>query len=159
MFSYENGVILSALLYVYYLLNLLVSINSQLERNLNKVGERLGWLTLTIKPMRESDVKRTTVGSVGKFIFIVIWQGIFIFLSWVNVFIYIATVAYRISKDSGAPKEVKEFRWKLRNRDMTFDEIISETMKVKGIDESKFEEVKEEMVTGLRDMGLLNEKT
>ena len=94
---------------------------------------------------------------VWKFIFIVVWQGLFVFLSWINVFINVVAIIYRLSKDNGVPREVKEFRWKLRNRDLTFDEIVKEIIKVRGLDESNFEQIKQEMIGGLREKGLMSE--
>lgn len=159
MFSYENGLVVSALMYVYYIINLLISINSQLERNLNKVGERISWLSLRAKPMNAGDLHPPSWKIVGKFVFIAIFQGIFVLLSWVNVLINVMVMAYGISKDRGVPTEIREFRWKLKNQDLSFDEIIRETMKVKGIAPELFESAKAEMIESLRDKGLMKGDT
>ena len=144
MFSYEKGVLISFIFYCYYIFNLLVTINSKAERNLNKVGERFSWLTLSPKLMTASDFDRPLFKKIGKFFLIASCQGIFIFLSWINVFINIAFILYRYRQDSGAPQAVKDFRWKLRNYDMTFDELVVELIKVRGLSLEDFESVKAE---------------
>lgn len=146
MFSYENGLFVSFLFYCYYIFNLLMSINSVAEKNLNKVGERYSWLSLKPKLMRASDFDRPFYKSAIKFFFVVIWQGIFVFLSWLNVFINIGYMIYRYSQDSGAPQSVKDFRWKIKNSEMTFDELVLEVMKLKEIPIEEFDMTKAELL-------------
>ena len=146
MFSYENGLIFSFLFYCYYIFNLLMSINSIAEKNLNKVGERISWLSLKPKWMTSSDFNRPFYKTALKFIWVLIWQGLFIFLSWLNVFINIGYMIYRYSQDSGAPQSVKDFRWKIKNYEMTFDELVLEVMKLKEIPSEEFDLVKSELL-------------
>ena len=42
----------------------------------------------------------------------------------------------------GAPQSIKEFRWRLRNIDLTFDELIKGLMVLEGQDLSDFDKVK-----------------
>ena len=146
MFTYENGLIVSFLLYCFYVFNLLMTINSLAEKNLNKVGERYSWLTLKPKLMDSNDFDRPFIKKVGKFSLVIVWHGLFVFLSWLNVCINVGYFFYSRYKDSGAPQVVKEFRWKLRNLDMTFDEICLELIKVKGLELEDFDVVKEELI-------------
>ena len=157
MFSYENGLVVSALMYAYYIVNLLVSINSQLEQNLNKVGERISWLSLKPIQMSASDLDRPALMAIGRFVFVALFQGIFVFLSWLNVVINILMMAYNISKDRGVPNEIKAFRWKMKNQDLSFDEIIRESMKANGVAPELFETAKEEMIESLRAKGLMKD--
>jgi len=122
-----------------------MSINSIAEKNLNKVGERYSWLTLKPKLMSTSDFGRPLYKSAIKFFIILIWQGIFVFLSWLNVFINIGYIIYRFSQDSGAPQSVKDFRWKIKNYEMTFDELVLEVMKLKEIPAEEFDMAKAEL--------------
>lgn len=151
MFSYENGLLISFFLYLYQMIALLMLINSTAERNLNKVGEAYSWLTLKPIPMSKYDFDRSIFRSIGKFLVIALWQALFIFLSWLNIFLFVCLTIYRISQDYGAPKEVKEFRWKLKNQNMTFDELILEIIKVKGLDKEDFEQLKAEMIEFVKE--------
>lgn len=146
MFSYENGLLVSFFLYCYYIFNLILTLNSTAEQNLNKVGERHSWLSLKPKLMDSSDFDRPFIKKIGKFIFVVVWHGLFVFLSWFNVCMAVGYIFYIRYIDSGAPKAVKEFRWKLRNLDMTFDEICLELIKVKGLELEDFDAVKLELI-------------
>lgn len=60
-------------------------------------------------------------------------------------------LAYRITKDFGAPVSVKEFRWKLRNMDMNFDQIIKELMILSDTNPSEFEVVKQNLRQSIKD--------
>ena len=146
MFNYENGLLISFFLYCYYIFNLIVTLNSLGEKNLNKVGERHSWLNLKIKLMDSSDLNRSLLNKIGKFLVVAIWQSLFIFLSWINVFIGVSYVIYGRYKDSDAPQAVKDFRWKLKNLDMTFDEIVLEIIKVKGLKIENFDDCKKELI-------------
>lgn len=146
MFTYENGLYISFLLYVYHLIMVILNANSKAENNLNKVGETYSWLTLRPVPMSKSDFDRPILLSILKFLIVAVWLGLFVFLSWINVFIFLLMLLYRAHQDYGVPKEIKEFRWKLRNLDMSFDELVIELMKIKGIDIESFEEAKEELI-------------
>ena len=79
MFSYENGLLISFFLYLYQMITLLILINSTAETNLNKVGEAFSWLTLKPILMSKYDFDRSIYRSIGKFLIIAIWQGLFIF--------------------------------------------------------------------------------
>lgn len=128
-----------------------MTVNSTAEKNLNKLGERYSWLTLKPMSMSKSKSKSKSnfdmsfYGKVGKFLFIAIVQGLFIFLSWLNVLFFICKAIYIVSKDYGAPKEIKDFRWKLKNQNLTFDELILELIKIKGLNKDDFEKIKAEM--------------
>jgi hypothetical protein len=87
-------------------------------------------------------------------VFVALFQGIFVLLSWLNVVINILMMAYNISKDRGVPNEIKAFRWKMKNQDLSFDEIVRESMKANGVAPELFETVKEEMIESLRAKGL-----
>ncbi len=157
MFSYESGVVVGAFMYVYFIFNLLVSINSQFERNLNKVGERISWLSMQIKPMKREDVHPPLWKIIGKFALISGLQGIFVFLSWVNVALNLMLIAYRISQDRGVPTKIREFRWKLRNQDLSFDDLIRERMLAAGLSLEFFEAEKENLIASLCSSGLMED--
>jgi hypothetical protein len=154
MFDYETGIFVAFLLWLYNAVMVVVSVNSRLERNLNQMGQRLSWVTLTPKAMESGDLSRSTTLKILKYLLVVGIGLPFVLLSWLNVGLAIATILYRRAKDSGAPQAVREFRWKLRNTDLTFDQLVRESMKAVEADPSKFEEFRAAMVTELEERGL-----
>ena len=154
MFDYETGIFVAFLLWLYNAVRVVVSVNSRLERNLNQMGQRLSWVTLTPKAMEPGDLSRSTTSKILKYLLVVGIGLPFVLLSWLNVGLAIATILYRRAKDSGAPQAVREFRWKLRNTDLTFDQLVRESMKAVEADPSKFEEFRAAMVTELEERGL-----
>lgn len=154
MFDYETGIFFAFLLWLYNAIMIVVSINSRLERNLNRIGQRLSWLTLMPKPLEPDDLSRSTTSKVLRYLLVVGIGLPFILLSWLNVALSVATILYRRAKDSGAPQTVREFRWKLRNTDLTFDQLVRESMKVTEEDSSKFEEFRASMINELEERGL-----
>ena len=66
----------------------------------------------------------------------------------------VAGMIYRLAKDAGAPQTVREFRWRLRNQDLTFDQLIKELIKASNEDQSKFEEFKASLVHELDERGV-----
>jgi hypothetical protein len=78
----------------------------------------------------------------------------FVLASWLYVAYVVGLILYRRSKDSGAPQAVREFRWKLRNTEMTFDQIVKELMKVTDQNPADFEKVKADLIQELDEQGL-----
>jgi hypothetical protein len=154
MFNYETGIFFAFLLWLYNAVMIVVSVNSRLERNLNRMGQRLSWLTLTPKPMEPEDLSRSATSMVLRYLMVVGIALPFALLSWLNVGFAVATILYRRAKDSGAPQAVREFRWKLRNTDLTFDQLVRESMKAAEEDPSKFEEFRASMISELEERGL-----
>lgn len=79
---------------------------------------------------------------------------LFVLTSWLYVAYVIGFVLYRRSRDAGAPQAVREFRWKLRNTDMTFDQIVMALMKISEQDPANFEQVKADLLQDLNERGL-----
>ncbi|MBS1191387.1 MAG: hypothetical protein H6R10_3179 [Rhodocyclaceae bacterium] len=154
MFDYETGIFVAVLLWLYNAVMIVVSVNSRLERNLNRMGQRLSWFTLTPKAMEPEDLARSTTSKIFRYLLVVGIGLPFVLLSWLNVGLAVATILYRRAKDSGAPQAVREFRWKLRNTDLTFDQLVRESMKAAEEDPSKFEEFRASMITELEERGL-----
>jgi len=120
---YEIGCSLAFLIWAGSLVWVVISLNSQMERNLNKAGFRLSWLTLRPKQMGNNHYKRSTFMKVGKFILIATPGFVGIFFSWLYVAFFIVEILYSRFKDAGAPQEIREFRWRMRNENLTFDEV------------------------------------
>jgi len=147
MFSYENGLIAALLIWIAIIILNIAKSNSQMQKNLNKIGKRIGfWGVVDIDYSKQSFLYKS-----AKFILIhVILPIPFLFLSWLYVALVAAQYIYTLREDVGAPQLVKEFRWKLRNMDLSFDELIKETMIAKGQDLRDFDKVKAEYQEYLR---------
>lgn len=153
-FSYENGVFVAFLFFIYSIIALVVQLNSQMERNLNKVGLRRSWMTRQPKPLEQEYIDRPFYRKILKFLFFIFLQLASVLLSWLGVFLSVCMVAYAWSKDYGTPSEVKAFRWKMRNRDMTFDDIVKEMVIMAGNDLSDLDKAIEDVKSEMRDRGL-----
>ena len=126
MFTYENGVLLAFLLFLYGTLNVLIKINSTMEKNLNKVGMRISWLTLNPKDMTSATDNPSFLYKFLKFVGISLFGLALVLLSWIQVFGFIGLYLYRLNQDYGAPTYIKNYRWNLRNIDMSFDMVAKE---------------------------------
>lgn len=123
-------------------------------RNLRKLGMKLS-LWGQIRPMTASDVNRPLL---LRLILIALWSffGLVLTLfSWGYVIAYVGGIAWQWSKRNGAPQEVREFNWRMRNTDMSFDDIIRFSMRMRGIDEEQFEAVRRDTIEDMRSRGVL----
>lgn len=151
---YWTGVGISFLLWLWGSIYLIVAVNSLFEKNLHRMGQRLSWSTLTPTPMDGDDLNRSTLWAIGRYLLIVGFNFLCIFLSWINVAFAVGIVVYRRSKDAGAPQGIREFRWKMRNIEMTFDDIVKELMKASGDDVANFEQTRSAMLAELESRGI-----
>jgi hypothetical protein len=151
---YETGLGIAFLLWAASMVHLLVMINSTMERNLNKVGLRLSWASLKPRQMDELDLARTWLHKVLIFTFIAAIGLVCVLLSWLYVAWIIGQFMYMRFKDNGAPQSVKEYRWKLKNCDLSFDQIVREGMKLEEQDPDLFEETRNNMIQEMQDRGL-----
>lgn len=154
MFDYETGIGIAFLLWFASAVVLIVSINSRMNRNLEKIGQRLSWLSLTPKPMSASDQNRSPVTSILKFLLVIGLSLPFVLLSWMYVAIQASTFVYKKAKDAGAPQVIREFRWKLKNVDMTFDQVVKEGMKISEQPLEEFEKARVEILDQMSQRGL-----
>lgn len=145
MFSYENGVAVAFILWAFSVVRLVVMVNSQMEKNLNKVGKRLSWLTLTPKPMQQASSGRWWKSAL-KFLVIAALGVPFVFFSWLYVLVALVLAYFLWEKSSGKPDSVRELQWKMKNLDMSFDDIIKASMKATSTDPDMFDQVKAEML-------------
>lgn len=151
---YESGVLLAFLMWIFGAINSIISINSRMERNLNKIGMRRSWMDGSIKPMSIKDLERSTFACVARFLLLWGLSLPFIALSWLQVAFAIGLVIYRKNKDSGAPQSVREFRWRLRNMDMSFDQIITDMHKSIQPSPIDLDEFRRATIQEMRDRGL-----
>ena len=154
MFSYENGVMIACLLWVWTMIHTLVMINSQLEKNLNRIGRRLSWFWLSPKEMYMESRNRPLWKSALKFIAIAFLGIPSVLLSWAWVIYWIGTVIYGWNKKFGMPQAMREFHWKMRNIDMPFDRIVKELMAASYMPETDFEDYKHQILREMEDNGV-----
>ena len=55
---------------------------------------------------------------------------VFTLTSWLYVAGVVAMFVYSKSKDSGVPESIRAYRWKLKNVDMSFEDMVREVMKL-----------------------------
>lgn len=152
--GYEDGLVVALLLWIWNAIMIIVMINSKMERNINRIGQRLSWTTLEPEPMKASDIHRPFLSSAGKYLLIIGIGFVFSFLSWAAVALKMGSLIYRWGKNYGKPQAVREFEWKLKNMDMPFDQIIKESMKVSDIDPKEFEQYRSSLLQDLYERGL-----
>lgn len=152
--DYETGLFVAFLTWVWGMINVLITINSQMERNLNKIGQRLSWTTFAPTRMTPQEQYRPLWKSAAKFLLIAAIGLACVVLSWLTVLLFFGQIVYRKSKDAGAPQTVREFRWKLRNVDMSFDNVLKEVLKVSGKSLDEFDEFRANSIREMEDAGL-----
>lgn len=133
---YENGVVAAFLLWCVAQVRLVIALNSQLERNLRKVRMRHSWTTLTAKPSEPGEWPTSFAGKALKYTLLSVVGLVGTLFSWLWVATYIGSVIYAKSKDAGAPAEVREFRWRMRNQEMTREQMAELMAKAAFSDEA-----------------------
>lgn len=125
--AYSTGVFIAVLIWLYHMVMIIVNANSQLSRNLRKVGMRLSWISG--RPVAYDGPRSPWVVALKYALF-----GTFgltgIFFSWFTVAWFAGAMVYTYSKQLGMPQAVREYRWKLRNLDMTSEQIEAESLAV-----------------------------
>lgn len=128
---YEVGVYISLINWVFQSIWLIIVINSKLEKNLNKVNQRLSWLTYLPKPIESRDeIHPPLYKKILKYLAICSIGLIAVFLSWLNLFYLFVNYIFNRYKRDGEPEVLKNFRWKIRNLDMSYEQILQELHKV-----------------------------
>lgn len=117
---YETGALFAFLICVYHTILIITACNSLHARNLAKIGMRISWTTGTVVEDKPFAFRGplTIVWMLFNYI-------IMILFSWITVVTWTIRLIIRMSQDSGAPNAVKELRWKMKNVDMTKEEIIT----------------------------------
>lgn len=150
---YETGVLIAFLLLCWQLVMVIVNANSQLNRNLNRVGMQISWWTYQAEQIEPKHLTRPFWRSALKFLAVAFVGLISIWLSWLHVALVAGMWIHAKSKDSGAPASVKEFRWKMKNRDMSIDDYVRGLMVVQEIPSDQFEQQRSAVVELLRARG------
>jgi len=152
--SYETGVGVAFLAWTFFTVSAIVNLNSRMQRNRRKVGMRLSWLTMTPQPIDADEAQHSAFRKLLKFLLIYGTGLPFVLTSWLYVIYVLGVFLYRKNKDSGAPQGIREFRWKLRNTDMSFDQIVKEMIKAQDLPAEDFEKVRAELIEDMLQRGL-----
>lgn len=142
--TYEAGLLVAFFVWVWSVGSRIVTSRSLMAKNLAKVGQRVSWSTGAFTP-------EPPVGGRGlkRFLLLATVETaslLFVLTSWLYVFIVGAMMLSGHWKDRGAPEAIRTFRWKLRNIDMGFDDLLRELMKVSGDPPERFLQVKAEVL-------------
>lgn len=149
--TYENGVGVALLLWLFNAIMIVVNVNSRMNRNLNKVGQRLSWLSFRSKAMERYDLRRPWWKSLLKYLLIVGFNLVSTLTSWLYVAGAVMMYVYSKSKDSGAPEAIRAYRWKLKNVDMSFDDMVREAMKLSDKPPEEFEQFRKDLRAAIDD--------
>lgn len=121
---YEFGVEVAFFLWLYRMVRVVVNANSRASGNLRRVGMRYSWLSGEVKELSYSDYHRTFLGKSFRFFLLILLSLPWILFSWFYVFYIVVTLLHVASKARGTPREIAELRWRLKNINLTFDEMI-----------------------------------
>jgi hypothetical protein len=122
---YEIGVGLCLVHWLFQSVWLIILLNSRLEKNLNKVSQRLSWSNHNSKLIESRDeIHPKRIKMTIKYLFIIMFNFCFIFLSWITLFYIFLMMAFNKFKRDGEPEVVKNLRWKLRNLDLSYEQIL-----------------------------------
>lgn len=148
MFTYENGLTVALLIWFLGFIRIILIANSKTQKNLKLVGKRMSY---NLGMIVDYDFNyESKVWKIFKFFFFNIVLSLpFVLFSWGYVLFICTSYLYVLVKDLGAPQSVKEFRWKIRNLDMSFDQMIKELMKMDDQNPNDFEKIKKEMIEHL----------
>lgn len=151
---YETGVGVALLVWLASQVFGVVERMSIKARNLRRFGMKVSALG-ELQPITENDAKRHWAVRLLVHAGVALIGLLSTLLSWVYVAFYVGNLAWIWSKQVGAPAEVREFRWRLKNIDMSLDDLIRASMKAQGIAADRFEEVRSAHVEDMRARGLL----
>lgn len=125
---YGTGVLFAFLIWITQLVLLFVQSQSQMAKNLKRVGLRQSWEGGRLV---EIDPSQGFGWKVGKFLLFAIAGILSLLLSWLCVAWFLGHYFYNRSKQKGAPEYVRNFQWKLKNMDMSKEQIEMEIQHLK----------------------------
>jgi len=154
LFDYWTGLGIAFLLWLFHAARLLALLNSQLNRNLNKIGRRISYMSQASVPMDWSEAHASWWSKAGKFMLVVGLGLPFVFASWLYVAYIVSIALWGIYTNASAPQAIREVRWKMKHMDLSFDQLVRESIKVTDEDPSNFEKHKQAVIESMRENGL-----
>ncbi|WP_335954009.1 hypothetical protein [Acinetobacter higginsii] len=153
---YETGLIIALAIWLFKIVWAFQHLNSNVNSNLNQIGQRISWVDFKPKPITKEYLKEGLFFKVIKFLVLwIIIPFVFALTSWVYVVYSLGIFLYRRSIDSGKPAEVKEMQWRMRNQSLSFDQVVEIMVKANKMDETKLDEYKESIKNEMRNNGLI----
>ena len=67
---------------------------------------------------------------IMKYIFIISLNLLLIFFSWVYLFYVFVNTMFNRYKQDGEPEVMKTFRWRMRNSNLSYEQILQELYKI-----------------------------
>lgn len=153
---YIVGVVVALAIWIVKVVFAFVQLNSIKQRNLNKIGQRLSWITLSAKPLKKGDLDAGLAYKLLKFS--IIWLVVpffLIFTSWVYVLVSLVGVLYVLYRNIGKPATIKEFQWRLSNMDLSFDQIVEGLVQSSGTNILNIDDAKDQIRKNMKDEGLI----
>lgn len=128
---YEIGVFVALAIVLIRFIYAFLKLNSKLSKNLELIGRRLSYFSLEAKAITLSYRNQGIVLKILKFLIIWLFLPlILIFLSWLYVVYLIGIHLYQLIQTLGVPNDIKEYRWKINNLDLSFDQMVELTYKL-----------------------------
>lgn len=125
MSDYELGLLWALIIWLIETLRLFLSLNSQLNRNLRKVGCRIRWTGGQPTMMEQDEINPTKKNIIIKYSLYLLWGLISVALSWLFViYSFIRWIKLFYSYNFDVPEAIKIQRFKMKNIDMSFDEVL-----------------------------------
>jgi hypothetical protein len=125
MSDYEIGMVWSFILCLLESINRFNFLNSQFSRNLRKVGIRLKWSNGMPTMMEFTDLLPSKIHTTFKIFLFFIIGCFYVFLSWIYVVYSLFTwIKFFYKNNFNIPEVIKIARFKLKNSDMDFDEVL-----------------------------------
>lgn len=141
---YETGLLIALAIWVFKIVWAFQHLNSNVNKNLNQIGQRVSWLDFRPKPITKEYLKEGMLYKIIKFLVIwVIIPFLFTLTSWLYVVYSVGLFLYKRNVDSGKPNEVKELQWRMRNQNLSFDQVVEIMVRANNMDETKIDEYKE----------------
>ncbi len=115
--SYETGVAVAVLWSVGGLVINLFTRLSTLHENMTRAGWRRSWITGQYKEAHSG----SAIWELPVWLIIAVVSAA---LSWVGVGIGLCMLLYSLAKDAGAPRAVRDLRWRLKNAVLPLAELM-----------------------------------
>lgn len=150
---YESRVFVALVIAFIRFIFAFLTINSIISSNYALIGMRLSYLTLSPKQLTKAFQNQNLILKILKFSTIwIIIPLILIFLSWLYVVYLLAIHLYHFSQFWGMPNDVKEFKWKIRNLELSFDQMAELTYIYSKPKDTTFEEFKSSIVENMKEL-------
>ena len=100
--------------------------------NLRQIGFRISWVDGRPKPMKEEDLHREPWYFFLKFCLAVLGLGLSAIFSWLNVILIPIQFLIVVIKSFGAPRDVKDAIWRMKNLHLDFDGVVRQSAAISG---------------------------